>query len=211
MSTEALRTALRAARPTVKATQLRELLPDIEARLAEGVTFSGIQEALAGAGLVMTLQTLQTYVYRLRRERDESASKDVKDVDRGLLPPEAAPAVGDGVGVDPAHSPSLPEAGTNAKSVAIQAEQHNIPARQQAIGRTSPTADAPRGLEATSAPHDAGNMSDARAHIAAAPQRSHRSDADSDEQVLTALEGAKQVASNDFSRFARNLSRKTKQ
>lgn len=55
--------------PTTKAAQLRDVIPDIESRLAAGVQLAAIHQALTHAGLALTLQTLKTYLYRYRKKQ----------------------------------------------------------------------------------------------------------------------------------------------
>ncbi|SAL05372.1 hypothetical protein AWB81_07134 [Caballeronia arationis] len=54
--------------PTTKAARLRDVMPEIEKKLAVGVQLRAIHQALTGAGLDLTLQTLKTYLYRYRKE-----------------------------------------------------------------------------------------------------------------------------------------------
>lgn len=54
--------------PTTKAAQLRNLMPEIELKLAAGVQLKDVQEALKNGGLDFTIKTLKTYIYRFRKE-----------------------------------------------------------------------------------------------------------------------------------------------
>lgn len=55
--------------PTTKSAQLRDVMPDIENRLAAGVQLVAIHQALINAGLALTFQTLKTYLYRYRKKQ----------------------------------------------------------------------------------------------------------------------------------------------
>lgn len=60
--------AVRQTKPTTKAAQLREVMPDIEKKLAAGVQLGTIHKALTDAGFDLTFQTLKTYLYRYRKK-----------------------------------------------------------------------------------------------------------------------------------------------
>lgn len=62
-----LTTALRAVEPATKAGQLREVMPIIEQQLRAGVTRQAILNVLAEQGIVLTLETLKSYLYRYRK------------------------------------------------------------------------------------------------------------------------------------------------
>lgn len=61
--------AVRDTEPTTKAARLRDVMPEIEKKLAVGVRLRAIHLALTGAGLDLTLQTLKTYLYRYRKKQ----------------------------------------------------------------------------------------------------------------------------------------------
>lgn len=61
--------AIEQTAPTTKAAQLREVMPQIEAKLAAGVRLGTIHRALVEAGFELTFQTLKTYLYRYRKRR----------------------------------------------------------------------------------------------------------------------------------------------
>lgn len=61
--------AVRETEPTTKAARLRDVMPEIEKKLAVGVQLRAIHQALTGAGLDLTLQTLKTYLYRFRKQQ----------------------------------------------------------------------------------------------------------------------------------------------
>lgn len=75
--------AVRQTEPTTKAAQLREVMPEIEEKLAAGVQLGTIHKALTDAGFDLTFQTLKTYLYRYRKkhqaktEGQQSASRTV--------------------------------------------------------------------------------------------------------------------------------------
>ncbi|KKY07927.1 hypothetical protein [Xanthomonas citri] len=60
--------AVRQTEPTSKAAQLREVMPEIEKKLAAGVQLGTIHKALTDAGFDLTFQTLKTYLYRYRKK-----------------------------------------------------------------------------------------------------------------------------------------------
>ncbi|AMV09381.1 hypothetical protein [Xanthomonas citri] len=60
--------AVRQTEPTTKAAQLREVMPEIEKKLAAGVQLRTIHKALTDAGFDLTFQTLKTYLYRYRKK-----------------------------------------------------------------------------------------------------------------------------------------------
>jgi hypothetical protein len=68
--------AIRSTEPTTRTAQLRELLPAIEARMAEGVRLAVIHRALLESGAIdfrLTLASLRTYLSRFRRSRRAAA------------------------------------------------------------------------------------------------------------------------------------------
>jgi hypothetical protein len=76
--------------PTTKAAQLREVMPQIEKKLAAGVQLGTIHQALTDAGFELTFQTLKTYLYRYRKHRAKSAGRQAEPVDSRTA---AAPAL----------------------------------------------------------------------------------------------------------------------
>ncbi|AKK24981.1 hypothetical protein [Pandoraea oxalativorans] len=60
--------AIEQTAPTTKAAQLRDVMPEIEAKLAAGVRLGTIHQALNDAGFELTFQTLKTYLYRYRKQ-----------------------------------------------------------------------------------------------------------------------------------------------
>lgn len=52
-----------------KAGRIRQLLPDIESAMQRGITQSDIVNALANAGIHMTLDELRNALYRARRQQ----------------------------------------------------------------------------------------------------------------------------------------------
>ncbi|SMF98607.1 conjugal transfer protein TraD [Burkholderia singularis] len=65
--------AVRQTEPTTKAAQLREVMPEIEKKLAAGVQLGTIHKALTEAGFDLTFQTLKTYLYRYRKKHQAKA------------------------------------------------------------------------------------------------------------------------------------------
>lgn len=54
--------------PTSTSAKLRQVMPEIEQKLAAGVRLRDIHEVLVGAGFDLTFQTLKTYLYRSRKK-----------------------------------------------------------------------------------------------------------------------------------------------
>lgn len=79
--------------PTTKAAQLREVMPQIEAKLTAGVQLGTIHQALNDAGFELTFQTLKTYLYRYRKQqRARAAQRPVVPGDpRSETPASACP------------------------------------------------------------------------------------------------------------------------
>ncbi len=68
--------AIRSTEPTTRTVQLRELLPAIEDRMAEGVRLSVIHRALLDSGAIdfeLTVASLRTYLSRFRKTRRAAA------------------------------------------------------------------------------------------------------------------------------------------
>ena len=65
------RDAIRALNPQSQAGRLRELMPDIEAKVREGVRHDEIVAALGRAGIQVSLPTFRTTLYRWRRSCSE--------------------------------------------------------------------------------------------------------------------------------------------
>lgn len=63
---EAIR-SLTASKPS-KAKRIFGMMPDIEAKMAEGVRQEEILEALAGVGIELDIQTFRNYLYRYRQK-----------------------------------------------------------------------------------------------------------------------------------------------
>jgi len=64
-----LKQAVMQAAPTTKAAQLREVMPEIEMKLAAGTPLAAIHQALTHSGLDLTLKTLKTYLHRYRKKQ----------------------------------------------------------------------------------------------------------------------------------------------
>lgn len=69
------RQAVRQIEPTTKAAKLREVMPEIEMKLAAGVQLGAVHEALIASGFDLTFQTLKTYLYRHRKQRGKSVDR----------------------------------------------------------------------------------------------------------------------------------------
>ncbi|AKK24689.1 hypothetical protein [Pandoraea oxalativorans] len=84
--------AIQQTAPTTKAAQLREVMPQIEAKLAAGVRLGTIHRALTDAGFELTFQTLKTYLYRYRKQRRaKSAGRQAEPVDSRTAAAPASP------------------------------------------------------------------------------------------------------------------------
>lgn len=68
---EVARQALEAMKPVRVLAQLRQLAPLIEARLAEGVTLTAVQETLATAGLKASISSLRKVLQEYRAGRPQ--------------------------------------------------------------------------------------------------------------------------------------------
>ncbi|SAK93667.1 hypothetical protein AWB79_06986 [Caballeronia hypogeia] len=93
--------AVRDTEPTTKAARLRDVMPEIEKRLAVGVQLRAIHQALTGAGFDLTLQTLKTYLYRYRKkQRAQTAGQQTASA--GAVPVDlpASSQVGESVSDD---------------------------------------------------------------------------------------------------------------
>ncbi|VVE59122.1 conjugal transfer protein TraD [Pandoraea sputorum] len=84
--------AIQQTAPTTKAAQLREVMPQIEKKLAAGVQLGTIHQALTDAGFELTFQTLKTYLYRYRKQRRaKSAGRQAEPVDSRTAAAPASP------------------------------------------------------------------------------------------------------------------------
>lgn len=72
--------------PTTKAAQLREVMPEIEMKLAAGVQLVTLHQALTNAGLDLKFQTLKTYLHRYRKKQQ------MKSVNQPAMPAGPQPA-----------------------------------------------------------------------------------------------------------------------
>lgn len=54
-----------------KAKRVHAMMPDIEAKMAEGVRQEEILEALARAGIELDIQTFRNYLYRYRKKQNK--------------------------------------------------------------------------------------------------------------------------------------------
>jgi hypothetical protein len=91
------RQAVRQTEPTTKAAQLRQVMPEIEKKLAAGVQLGTIHKALTDAGCDLTLQTLRTYLYRYRKKQKAKTEG----------PPSATRSVGVSARPEPGESESV--------------------------------------------------------------------------------------------------------
>ena len=70
-----LRAAIQQVEPASKAAQLRAVMPDIELKLAAGVTLAAVHQAMANAGFNVSFHTLKTYLYDFRKRQRTQAAK----------------------------------------------------------------------------------------------------------------------------------------
>lgn len=73
-----------------KAGRIRQLLPDIEEAMRRGISQTDILNALASAGIPMTLDELRNAIYRARRQLRKTAHETPKTPT--LPQPKPAPA-----------------------------------------------------------------------------------------------------------------------
>ncbi|AIY44232.1 hypothetical protein LT85_p053 (plasmid) [Collimonas arenae] len=78
MEKSTVKQAISEMQPTTKAAKLRSLMPEIERKLAEGVQFKDVLEALKIGGLEFDLATFKTYVYRFRKENVKTVTVSKK-------------------------------------------------------------------------------------------------------------------------------------
>lgn len=79
-----------------KAARLRDVIDDVEAALAAGVSRASVVEELTNHGLEMTLATFETTLKRIRQKRGKAlitAAKSASDLGQLAKPSAAAPAL----------------------------------------------------------------------------------------------------------------------
>lgn len=74
------RTIIDQVEPGTKAAKLRDVMPEIERKIAAGARIADIVEALNDNGLDLTLATLKSYLYRFRRTARQSGTPDRTEV-----------------------------------------------------------------------------------------------------------------------------------
>lgn len=72
--------ALAAADKRSKAARLRDVIDDVEAALAAGVTRASVVDELALHGLEMSLATFETTLKRIRRKRQQASISSLESV-----------------------------------------------------------------------------------------------------------------------------------
>lgn len=75
MSKTDIKEALMALEPKTKAATVRDLMPLIEAKIAEGVLIADIVSVLNGGGLELTEGTLKSYLNRNRKRHGKLAGR----------------------------------------------------------------------------------------------------------------------------------------
>ena len=70
------RTIVDKVEPATKAAKLREVMPEIERKIAAGAHIADIVDALNSNGFDITLATLKSYLYRFRKAARQSAPHD---------------------------------------------------------------------------------------------------------------------------------------
>lgn len=89
--------------PVTKAAKLRQLMPEIEEKLASGVTLVAIHQALVLIGFDLTFQTLKTYLYRCRKNELKA-----RLADSAMQPRQAS--------IDSSQKDCLPESTDNVQN-----------------------------------------------------------------------------------------------
>lgn len=74
-------------KPVSNAQRFRDLLPDIEQRIAEGVPQTDIVAALAGAGLSMNIETFRNYLSAERKRLKKETKPDAQPATAPVVPP----------------------------------------------------------------------------------------------------------------------------
>jgi hypothetical protein len=91
MSGPDLKAKIEAIKLTTKAARLRQLMPVIEAKLAEGVRAAEIVETLRNGGLELTMGTFRSYLHQYRAKRDKNVERRAErtlNQPEGLVPYE---------------------------------------------------------------------------------------------------------------------------
>lgn len=99
--------AIRQTEPTTKAAQLREVMPEIEKKLAAGVQLGTIHKALTDAGFDLTFQTLKTYLYRYRKKHQAKPEGQQSALRPAGMPTPPQPGESESVSYD-IDSPETP-------------------------------------------------------------------------------------------------------
>lgn len=87
--------ALRETKPPTKAAQVRALWPDIKAALAKGHTLQSVCDCLQADGITITVQTLGSYITRIRKRptpsdsSSEAPSREARQSIEGLTTGDA--------------------------------------------------------------------------------------------------------------------------
>ncbi|SAL60196.1 hypothetical protein [Caballeronia humi] len=100
-----LKAKIDAIQVTTKAAQLRQLMPAIEAKLAEGVRAAQIVEILKQGGLELTIGTFRNYLhqYRIKQGSTETGKTSLAGSRSAAGPPQPGPSGPSGPSV-----PSVP-------------------------------------------------------------------------------------------------------
>lgn len=104
----------RGEKPLTKAGQLRAVWPEIQIALDDGQSLKAIRGWLEEQGVVFTIDSLRTYVSRMRRERRKKAAERFLDAAMATLSPVAAV---------PAEPPSVAPTPVSPASEPIVAER----------------------------------------------------------------------------------------
>ncbi|AKM33199.3 hypothetical protein AB870_23485 (plasmid) [Pandoraea faecigallinarum] len=75
MSETELKARIEALKHSTKAARLRQLMPSIEAKLAEGVRAAEIVETLRKGGLELTIATFRNYLYQYRARHQNKSTE----------------------------------------------------------------------------------------------------------------------------------------
>jgi hypothetical protein len=99
---ENTRRKLEALQPKSKAARLREWMPVIEQKLAEGVQVAQIAQALTDEGLVLSAATLSNYVYRYRKKKAGRPAAQGRQPQADAAPAAPQPPAGEAVSFEDA-------------------------------------------------------------------------------------------------------------
>lgn len=92
MSKIDLKAVISQVEPTTKVAQLRQVMPEIEEKLAAGVTLAQLHKAMTEAGFEVAFETLKTYLYQHRRKSRQAASRPLASASSSTPPELPSPS-----------------------------------------------------------------------------------------------------------------------